>query len=694
MVMGVWLWIIHGMSAPDQLDRGPKTAYYNLLVQGFQAGQLNLKMEAPAGLTQLADPYDPAQNARYCWVGGMPIHDTSYYHGKLYIYFGVTPAITLFWPYAALTGHYLSEVMAVLVFCTAGFLVSVGLLYALWRRCFAGVNFGVVLAGVMALGLASGLPMLLSRAGVYEVAISCGVACVMISLAGVWGALIMPRHQGWWLAGGSLAYGLAVGARPDLLFGAAMLLIPALLARRKGQRVGTLLLAAVAPITLVGLGLLLYNQLRFGDPREFGHHYQLVQEHKTLQDFSLHYLGFNWLVYFFEPVRWSLGYPFVREGILPAAPKGYGAIEMAFNILADVPVVWLGLAILPAWRNQPALRSFLAPAGFFCGASLLTLSCFLSANDRYEVEFLPGLVLLAVVGGLSLEQSPGRYRWLLRGGGALLLAWSAAFNLVHAAQRRALAYNDWGAAFDNQGHIDEAMGQYRQAIRWDPDNFDAHFNLGTDLAQRSRTDEAIAQYQEVVRLKPDYSLVHYNLGNALLQKGQSAEAARQFQEAVRLKPDDNQALNNLGVYLLRTGKTAQAADLLQKAVRIRPDYADAHLNLGIAFTKENRIADAVSEYQEAAHLEPDLPEAHHSLGNMYLIEGQPAAAIDQFQMVLRLTPNDAEAHDNLGVALAKTGRMDEAISEFQEAIRLNPDDVGAKKNLGQALKSTNAPAAR
>jgi hypothetical protein len=37
--------------------------YYNLLVQGFRAGQLSLKKEVPPGLAQLADPYDPDANA-------------------------------------------------------------------------------------------------------------------------------------------------------------------------------------------------------------------------------------------------------------------------------------------------------------------------------------------------------------------------------------------------------------------------------------------------------------------------------------------------------------------------------------------------------------------------------------------------------------------------------------------------------
>jgi hypothetical protein len=116
-----------------------------------------LHREAPPGLTQLADPYDPSAHAGYA------VLDISYYKGKLYLYYGVTPAVLLFWPYVALTGNYLPQKYAVLVFCIVGFLASAGLLFALWRRYFANVTLAAVAAGTLALGLATGTPSLLAR---------------------------------------------------------------------------------------------------------------------------------------------------------------------------------------------------------------------------------------------------------------------------------------------------------------------------------------------------------------------------------------------------------------------------------------------------------------------------------------------------------------------------------------------------
>ena len=123
---------------------------YNLLVQGFRTGQLSLKERVPLGLKQLANPYDGDANLAYrtkYWI-----NDLSYYKGRLYLYFGITPALLLFWPVVALTGHYVFDSQAVAIFCAVGFLATVGLLHALWRRYFPEVSVAVVAAGALALG--------------------------------------------------------------------------------------------------------------------------------------------------------------------------------------------------------------------------------------------------------------------------------------------------------------------------------------------------------------------------------------------------------------------------------------------------------------------------------------------------------------------------------------------------------------
>ncbi len=342
----------------EMLDSQPADSYYNLLVQGFRSGQLNVKREVPPELAQQPNPYNPPANVRYWAIG---VGDMSYYKGKLYLYFGVTPALVLFWPYALLTGHYLLHKEAVVIFCSVGFLAGVWLLWSLWRRYFAEVSFGVSVAGTVALGLGMGTPLFLAACDFYEVAVSCGYALTMVALVGIWKALHEPERGCWWLAGASVAYGLAVGARPSLLFGGVILLVPVVGAWQERRRVWPMLMAAVVPMVVIGLGLMLYNFLRFDNPLEFGWRYQLLP-HRDAQQFSLRYFWFNFRLYFLEAARWNGRFPFIRDVAVPLFPAGYEAVEPHFGVLSNIPLVWLALAVPLACRGRTA------ETGPFCAA--------------------------------------------------------------------------------------------------------------------------------------------------------------------------------------------------------------------------------------------------------------------------------------------------------------------------------------
>jgi hypothetical protein len=565
-------------------------AYYNQLVQAFQAGQVSLLKPVPPGLMQLADPYDPAANYPYRMPPTLA-DDLTYYRGKFYEYFGVTPALLL-WPWAALTGRYLFHSTAVLIFCAVGFLTSVGLLRAIWRRYFPTVSAGAAAAGVLALGLATSVPILLQRADVWEVAIACSYALTMLTLAAVWRAGHASAGRGRWLAAASLAFGLAVGARPSILFCAVILLLPVLTAWREGPRpagsatageasgVFRLALAAIGPLFLCGLGLMAYNYRRFGNPFDFGQQYQLTSDGMaTVRHFSPHYLWFNFRIYFLAPMRWSSHFPFVRGIAVPPMPAGHGRVEDPFGVLSNIPVVWLALAAPLAWRGRPAetglrWRGFIAAVVLLFAVPTLTLGVFYGNCSRYELEFLPALVLLAVIGIFALERAlaphPG-WRWAVRAGWALLLAFSVAFNLLDGLGRYVEQRYAIGNVLFHSGKIPEAAGQFEAALRVEPTFANAHNNLGNALVRLGRPQEAIPQYEAALQQDPALLEAHYNLGNVLARMGRRLDAVAQYEQALRLNPDYAEAHYNLSIVLGQLGRGDEAAAQYREAVRLRPE---------------------------------------------------------------------------------------------------------------------------
>ncbi len=644
----------------ELLNSKPADSYYNLLVQGFQAGQLNLKREPPSELAQLANPYDMEAGRPYRFIPGSPVCDMSYYKGKLYLYYGVTPALALFWPYVALTGHYLLHREAVVIFCSVGFLAGVWLLCALWRRYFAEVGIGVVVAGTLALGLGTGIPVLLEECDFYEVAVSCGYALTMVALVGIWKAMHEPERGCWWLAGASMAYGLAVGARPNLLFGGVILLVPVVAMWQERRRVWPVLMAAVVPMAVIGLGLMLYNYLRFGNPLELGWRYQLPHDPRW-QPFSLRYFWFNFRLYFLEAARWSGRYPFIRDFPEPPLPAGHGGVFYAhFGVLSNIPVVWLALATPLAWRGRTAeagfiLRRFVAAVALLFGIYVMTLCLFFAVTLRYEMDFLPTLGLLAVIGIFGLERSLAGRRALrnaVRWCWGMLLAISVAFNLFASYERSAKFHHNLGFVLFQKGQVDGAIAQFQKALEIQPNYEEAHNNLDSALFPKGQVDEALAQFQKAMELQPNDPEAHNNLGSVLFQKGQVDEAIAHYQKALELQPNYPDAQNNLGFGLLQKGRVDEAIAHFERAVELQPNYPDAHNNLGIALFQKGRVDEAIAHFQIAVELRPDSAEAHFNLGSALVQKGEMHVAITHFQKAMDLQPNNPNIYNKFAWLLA------------------------------------------
>jgi tetratricopeptide (TPR) repeat protein len=690
LVIGVYAVCAHS-GFWESLSLNPAESYYNLLVEGFRAGQLSLNKAPPAGLMQLANPYDGVANAHYRGAF-YQLHDLSYYKGRLYLYFGITPAVILFWPFVSLTGHYLYQRQAVEIFCVVGYLAGAGVLCALWRRYFSEVSVWVLAAGALGLGLASGIPMLLSRCSVYEVPISCGYMLTMIALGAIWSALHSSQRSCRWLAMASAAYGLALGARPSLLYGAVILLVPVAQSWRERRTVLAPLLAAMVPIALIGVGLMLYNVLRFDSPFEFGVRYQLGgEQHLTKQFFSPRYLWLNFRVYFLEPARWTGRFPYVRDIPLPALPVGHAPVERTFGVLTDIPLVWLALAVPLAWRTrsvQPrsVLCGFLAAVAALFGTAALTLGLCCYAVGRYEVDFLPALVLLAVIGILGLERRLAdrpAWRRMARCGWALLLGFSVVFNLLSGVAHYAGAKRDLGMILMELGKVAEATDRFTEAVKLDPDYAAARNELGLALEQAGRTNEAIQQYEQAVRLEPDLAEAHYNLGNALVRTHHLEAAIRHYREALRLQPNHREPYCDLGDLLLAFGRFQEAITQYEQALRIDPDYAEAHDRLGNALARTGKVEGAIAHFEQALRIKPDYAEARNGLANALMLKGNLDEAIRQYQQALQVTPGSATTHYNLGVALERVGRTTDAIAQYEQALSLKPDLTVARDALSR-----------
>jgi len=550
--IGLILLVVETVGATLEWKPDPATTNFNLLVQGFRDGHLYLKIDVPAGLKALPDPYNPTANAKFRSYP-YSLHDLSFFRGRLYLYYGPVASLIVLWPWVALTGHFLFPRHAAELFSIIGFLAALDIVLSARRRYFSEIGSGVAAAAALAVGAATGVPILLQRPGVCEVPIACSYGFAMLALAALWRGLHDPRLRWRWTAAASLAFGLAVASRPSQLFGAVMLLVPAALAWRSGRgaaagrEAAALLVAAVLPIGLIGLGLAAYNVARFEDPLEFGQHYQMSMFQIVLAPtFSLSYLLYNLRIYFLEPVALIGRYPFVRDIAPPPLPSGHTLLESPYGILSNVPFAALALAALFAGRGRPKeqsrpLRGFLAGTALLFGACALTLCLYWGGCERYEAEFLPALILLAAIGLFAVERqlanaAPARRR-AARIVWGTLLAWSVAFNGFAAFQHDAPQHFDHGHAMLVVHDVPTAIRDFERAASIEPGNALFQNDLGVALYAAGRSAEAIRYLQRAVALEPRSALERFNLAKAEESLGRKAAALASLDRAIELAPN-------------------------------------------------------------------------------------------------------------------------------------------------------------
>jgi len=235
----------------------------------------------------------------------------------------------------------------------------------------------------------------------------------------------------------------------------------------------------------------------------------------------------------------------------------------------------------------------------------------------------------------------------------------------------------------------EAAALIGSAIALQPDSR-MYCNLAlVDLAQ-ARPEEAIEHCRQSLLLQPEQFDAHYNMGLACQSMGDLDRAEACYRKSLEQDSANARALNNLGVVLEARGRSQEAVSAFAQAIDCQSDFAMAHYNLAISRDTLGDYGGAVSSYRHTLKLQPDNASAHNNLGvalkNLRLF---PEAA-DSYRQAVRLQPGFADAHQNLGDVLAILGSTDEAIASHRKAITLQWDREPVKDRYTRKIETQAA----
>lgn len=249
----------------------------------------------------------------------------------------------------------------------------------------------------------------------------------------------------------------------------------------------------------------------------------------------------------------------------------------------------------------------------------------------------------------------------------------------HVAARYRLAL-----ILKNRGRADEAMGELEQAIRQSPLDADIQAALsGMFFNRYTQTFETItAQLREAIRANPDDPSAYYELANAYDELDRIDEATEYYHRALERDSTLADAHFKLGMIMHRRGDHEKAVDHLQKAAAHDTQFTRVHFRLGSIFYLIERYDSAIEAFANAIDAEPNYAMPRYHLALAYLATAQTDRANDAFQQYAELVSDDHRPYFHLAEIARQNDDRERAVANYMRAIAISPVHVPSHLRLG------------
>ncbi|MFC2023125.1 tetratricopeptide repeat protein [Chloroflexota bacterium] len=218
----------------------------------------------------------------------------------------------------------------------------------------------------------------------------------------------------------------------------------------------------------------------------------------------------------------------------------------------------------------------------------------------------------------------------------------------------------------------QASTLFREALRWNPDNGRAYYNLGRIYLAREQKPAAQEAFERVVDLVPHDPYANDQLGFLYDGLGQHDDALKAWREAGNAPGLVRQGL------LCRAQALDDCAERFYKlALNVQPDYADAYYSLAMLYAAQGRETEAVKAYRDALRF-PFWQSKKRYLAQARLLsyDEQWDDAIVAYQQIIEEDPHNADAYVQIGSILLRQYQDESgAIDWYLAAMEAEPQSA-------------------
>ena len=321
------------------------------LVDSFLKGRVDLLTLPNERFLNIVDPYVPDNR-----IGHSYLWDHVFYNGKYYSYYGITPVFLIFIPFYLLSGYYMYDGYAVLIFSIISTIFLSLTYFTYLKKHFSKLPLFLSLAGYIILFTSCGVLTNIVRPAFYEVSTSCAFMCMSISLYHLIKSSLLDKKEKnnlYHVTTFTIWCSLAVLSRATYALYAICAVIILLIAyfyQRKTLPVKkqiVLIACGLTPFIIFGGIQCLYNYARFQNIFEFGIQYSLTINDFTKTQFHFSYAFTSLWNFLFAFPSITDNLYFIKPHALTFGHSGYYFFETysAIGLFNRVPLLYAIFAL-------------------------------------------------------------------------------------------------------------------------------------------------------------------------------------------------------------------------------------------------------------------------------------------------------------------------------------------------------------
>lgn len=240
-----------------------------------------------------------------------------------------------------------------------------------------------------------------------------------------------------------------------------------------------------------------------------------------------------------------------------------------------------------------------------------------------------------------------------------------------------------GLEYLKQSKLNEAVIEFRNAVKADPRSLEARLELGQALLKRGDLRAAHGELVRAVDLKPDSIQARYRL--AMFQLGvQDLKSAKEHYEKIRAADRDAFETRSLGARIALAEKAPQRAiNELKEILKKDPQRSGIYIDIGLIQFAGKDFKSAEANFRKALELDPKAANARVALAQLYLAMGNQKKGEEELVLGTQSDPENEALLHVLGLFYSITRRTQDFEKLYLDLLQKKPDSLIAKKRLAE-----------